>query len=137
MPVLIVGGAGYIGAHMCLLLEEQGIDFVILDDFSSGWREFAKRSDFVEGRLDDHEILNALFASGAITAVLHFAANLDVGDSVRDPVGGHLKVYHPGTGQSVPPLGGLKLGSLVARVQGLLGGDRVCGRFPEGIEDST
>ena len=85
MAILVVGGAGYIGSHMSLLLAQQEIEFVILDDLSSGRREFVEGFELVEGRLDDVELLSTLFSSRNISAVMHFAAFIEVGESVVNP----------------------------------------------------
>ena len=79
MAILVVGGAGYIGSHMCLHLREQQRDVVILDDLSSGIRKFTESYDFYEGDLGDAEILNKIFKAHDIEAVMHFAAHIEVG----------------------------------------------------------
>lgn len=85
MAILVVGGAGYIGSHMCLLLEQQGVEFLILDDLSSGRREAVDGFELIEGRLDDLELLSSIFGSHEITTVMHFAAFIEVGESVKNP----------------------------------------------------
>lgn len=85
MEILVVGGAGYIGSHMGLLLAQEGINFVILDDLSSGRRESIEGFELIEGRLDDVELLSSLFSSRDISAVMHFAAFIEVGESVLNP----------------------------------------------------
>ncbi len=85
MAVLVVGGAGYIGSHMCLLLKEEGEEFVVLDNLSTGHREFVKDYNFYEGDLDDKQLLCKIFKSHNIDTVMHFAAFIEVGESVKDP----------------------------------------------------
>lgn len=86
MPrVLIVGGAGYIGSHMVDMLQSKGYAVTVLDDFSTGYRDAISGVDLVEGRLGDASVLDALFGSQSFDAVMHFAAYIEVGESVREP----------------------------------------------------
>ena len=86
MPrVLIVGGAGYIGSHMVDMLQSKGYAVTVLDDFSTGYRDAISGVELVEGRLGDASVLDAVFASQAFDAVMHFAAYIEVGESVREP----------------------------------------------------
>jgi UDP-glucose-4-epimerase len=84
--ILVTGGAGYIGAHTVKRLVEAGHSPVVLDNLSTGHREFARFCDFVQGDVRDPVILDGLFADRAIDAVVHFAAASQVGESVRDPL---------------------------------------------------
>lgn len=83
-PVLVVGGAGYIGSHTVRLLEERDVPVVVLDDLSSGHRE-AVRCPFVQGSLGDREIVASIFEQWRPRAVMHFAARCLVGESVENP----------------------------------------------------
>jgi len=85
MTVLVVGGAGYIGSHMCLVLSDAGKEVVVLDNLSIGVREFVKDYTFYEGELDNTELLEKIFKAHEIEAVMHFAAHIEVGESVRSP----------------------------------------------------
>ena len=85
MTVLVVGGAGYIGSHMCLLLANAGYEVIVLDNLSTGVREFAQSYIFYEGELDDRELLKNIFQSHDVNTVMHFAAHIDVGESVQNP----------------------------------------------------
>lgn len=85
MRVLITGGAGYIGSHANDYLQEKGIDTIVLDDLSDGHREAVKRGEFVEGSFGDAALLDGIFESGGIDAVIHFAAFASVPDSVTRP----------------------------------------------------
>jgi UDP-glucose 4-epimerase len=85
MRILVVGGAGYIGSHMVLLLEEQGHEVVVLDDLSSGRAEAVLKSKLVIGSTADSPLLDHLFADGKFTAVMHFASFIQVGESVEQP----------------------------------------------------
>jgi UDP-glucose 4-epimerase len=87
--VLVVGGAGYIGSHMVKDLLDTGHDVVILDDLSTGHRELVIGGEFVEGGLGDAVLLDKLFSTHKISAVMHFAAFSLVGESVEKP----LKYY--------------------------------------------
>lgn len=87
--ILVVGGAGYIGSHIVKELVEKE-DVIILDNLSTGHREAVdSRAIFVKGDLGDEEDLKMIFSSYPIDAVMHFAANSLVGESVTDP----LKYY--------------------------------------------
>ena len=85
MAVLVVGGAGYIGSHTCLLLSKAGTEVIVLDNLSTGVREFVQDYTFYEGALDDVELLTKIFKSHQIEAVMHFAAHIEVAESMREP----------------------------------------------------
>jgi len=87
--VLVVGGAGLIGSHTNKALHQDGFDTVVLDNLSSGFKEAVVVGEFVEGDLSDRSLLDTLFLKHEFKAVFHFAAHLDVGESVRNP----LKYY--------------------------------------------
>lgn len=85
MNVLVVGGAGYIGSHMVNLLGANGICVTTLDDLSSGRREAVTYGELVVGNLGDRQLLDKLLSGTTFDAVMHFAAYIDVGESVADP----------------------------------------------------
>ncbi|MEA2064597.1 MAG: UDP-glucose 4-epimerase GalE [Gemmatimonadota bacterium] len=85
MKVLLTGGAGYIGSHVNKLLDSQGIETVVLDNLRHGHREAVGWGRLIEADLLDYEALNEVFASEHFDAVLHFAAYIFVGESVREP----------------------------------------------------
>ena len=89
MNVLVTGGAGYIGAHCCQELAARGFRPVVFDNLSTGHREFVRWGEFCEGDIRDADRLDAVCARFRIEAVLHFAAFIEVGESVADP----LKYY--------------------------------------------
>jgi UDP-glucose 4-epimerase len=89
MRVLVVGGAGYIGAHMCKMLAESGHETVVLDNFSTGHKAAVRWGVLEEMALVDTERLESVFRKYRFDAVMHFAAASIVGESVRDP----LKYY--------------------------------------------
>lgn len=84
--VLVVGGAGYIGSHTCLELAARGYQPVVFDNLSNGHREFVKWGPLEEGDIRDRARLDEVLARYNPAAVLHFAALIEVGESVRDPV---------------------------------------------------
>ncbi|MGE0591036.1 MAG: UDP-glucose 4-epimerase GalE [Vicinamibacterales bacterium] len=86
-PVLVTGGAGYIGSHTVKALRRAGRDVIVYDDLSAGHREAALGVPLIVGDVaDTAAVARALRETGA-TAVVHFAAWLAVADSVRDPAG--------------------------------------------------
>lgn len=84
--VLVVGGAGYIGSHTCLDLANKGYKPVVFDNFSNGHREFVKWGPAEEGDIRDRARLHEVLAKHKPSAILHFAALIEVGESVKDPV---------------------------------------------------
>ena len=89
-PLLITGGAGYIGSHAVLALQEAGYRVVVLDDLSTGFRSAVPDgAAFVEGDAGDADTVGALIAEHGVSAVVHFAGSALVPDSVADP----LKYY--------------------------------------------
>lgn len=83
--VLVCGGAGYIGSHMCKALAAAGLVPVAFDNFSTGHREAVRWGPLCEGDLLEPASLQAAFAAWPVRAVLHFAARSLVGESVREP----------------------------------------------------
>jgi UDP-glucose 4-epimerase len=83
--VLVTGGAGYIGSHVAGLLTETGREVVIYDNLSTGHAWAAQDAELVVGDVGDRERLGAVFAERRFAAVLHFAAHIWVGESVREP----------------------------------------------------
>jgi UDP-glucose-4-epimerase GalE len=83
-PVLVAGGAGYIGSHTVRHLEDQGTEVVVLDNLSTGHRA-AVKSPLEVVDLGDRARLGDVFAKHRPSAVIHFAAKCYVGESVLDP----------------------------------------------------
>lgn len=83
--ILVAGGAGYIGSHTNKLLSESGYDTIVYDNLSTGNLESVKWGRFIEGDLNDLDLLNSVFEKFSIDAVIHFAASAYVGESVVDP----------------------------------------------------
>lgn len=86
MKVLITGGAGYIGSTVASACEDAGHEVVILDDFSTGRREFVRDRAVYEGDFADEALLGRIFAEHAIDAVVHCAAKIVVPESVELPL---------------------------------------------------
>ncbi|HEX5483999.1 MAG TPA: UDP-glucose 4-epimerase GalE [Terriglobia bacterium] len=83
--VLVTGGAGYIGSHTVKRLAREEFEPVVLDDFRSGHRWAAKWGTLAEGKLEDSGFLQRVFAENQPEAVIHFAADIQVGESVANP----------------------------------------------------
>ena len=84
--VLVTGGAGYIGSHVCKALAAGGYRPVVLDDLSTGHRWAVKWGPLVEARIDDRDALQAIVREHRPRAAIHLAAKAYVGESVKDPV---------------------------------------------------
>ncbi|MGA1801803.1 UDP-glucose 4-epimerase GalE [Rhizobium sp. HT1-10] len=84
--ILVVGGAGYIGSHTCLDLANKGFLPVVYDNFSNGHPEFVKWGPVEQGDIRDRARLDEVIARHKPSAILHFAALIEVGESVKDPV---------------------------------------------------
>jgi UDP-glucose 4-epimerase len=87
--ILIVGGAGYIGSHVNKELNKQGYKTVVFDSLVKGHKEAVKWGEFFEGDLANPDQIREVFKKYPIEAVIHFAAFIEVGESVKDP----LKYY--------------------------------------------
>lgn len=85
MRILVCGGAGYIGSHTAKALARAGHEPVVLDNLSYGHREAVRWGPLIEMDLADREGLRDVFQKHSIDAVIHFAAFIAVGESVREP----------------------------------------------------
>ena len=96
-PVLVTGGAGYIGSHTVRLLASQGRKVVVLDNLVYGHRDAIvdPEVELVVGAVGDKALLQDLFTRHRFGAVVHFAAYAFVGESVTDP----LKYYRNNTAE--------------------------------------
>ena len=83
--ILVVGGAGYIGSHMCKYLSKQEYVPVVLDNLCRGHRPAVKWGPLIEGSISDRNLLKRVFAEHRIEAVMHYAAFSYVGESVKHP----------------------------------------------------
>jgi UDP-glucose 4-epimerase len=95
--ILVTGGAGYIGSHVVKVLGERGFPVVVLDNLSTGQREAVLAGELIEGDLADAVMLDRVFEQYRPVAVMHFAAFIEVGESVRVP----LKYYHNNAANAV------------------------------------
>ncbi len=84
--VLVTGGAGFIGSHVCKMLAEYGYTPVTFDNLSTGHLEFVKWGPFVKGDLLNKEELMRVFSDYGIDAVIHLAGKAYVGESVLNPL---------------------------------------------------
>jgi len=89
LKVLITGGAGYIGSHVVKLLKKKGYEPIVVDNLSTGHKEAVKYGKLLVGDLKDKEFLRKVFKEYKLEAVMHFAAHIEVAESVRKP----LKYY--------------------------------------------
>lgn len=93
-PILVTGGAGYIGTHTVLQLLETGHDVIVLDNLSNSRREALERVEALTGKsvtfylgdILDRELLEQIFLTHTIDAVIHFAGLKAVGESVSEPL---------------------------------------------------
>jgi UDP-glucose 4-epimerase len=89
-PVLVTGGAGYIGSHTVLALAGAGIETVVVDDLSTGWREAVPAGiAFHQADIGDEAAMARILGEHRIGTVIHFAGSIRVEESVTDP----LKYY--------------------------------------------
>lgn len=94
MSILIVGGAGYIGSHTVKYFLSKGEDVIVVDNLQTGHRKAVLAQKFYECDIRDKEKLDIVFKENHIDAVIHFAANSLVGESMQKPdVYYHNNVY--------------------------------------------
>ncbi|WP_309752933.1 UDP-glucose 4-epimerase GalE [Novosphingobium sp.] len=97
VPVLVTGGAGYIGAHAVLALADAGWPVAVIDNLTTGFRWAVPDGvPFYQGDIEDAALLARIFAEQGTRAVMHFAGSIIVPESVEDP----LKYYHNNTAKS-------------------------------------
>ena len=97
LPVLVTGGAGYIGSHAVLALADAGWPVAVIDNLVTGFRWAVPESvPFYHGDIEDAALLARIFAEQDTRAILHFAGSVVVPESVSDP----LKYYHNNTAKS-------------------------------------
>jgi UDP-glucose 4-epimerase len=89
MRILVSGGAGYIGSNMTAMLAAEGFEPVVFDNLSKGHRSAVGRAEFARGDLADYELVAETLKRYKVEAVMHFAASIDVRESVEEP----LKYY--------------------------------------------
>jgi len=97
LPVLVTGGAGYIGSHAVLALLDAGWPVCVIDNLVTGFRWAVPEGvPFYEGDIEDEALLARIFAEQGVRAVMHFAGSVVVPESVSDP----LKYYHNNTAKT-------------------------------------
>ena len=89
MRVLVCGGAGYIGSNMTAMLAAEGHEPIVFDNLSKGHRAAVKSAEFAKGDLADYQVIVNTLRRYKIEAVMHFAAFIEVGESIQAP----LKYY--------------------------------------------
>jgi UDP-glucose 4-epimerase len=90
VPVLVTGGAGYIGSHAVLALKDAGWPVAVIDDLSNGSRQVVPDNvPFYEGNVADRSLVDRIFEEERIEAIMHFAGSIVVPESVEQP----LKYY--------------------------------------------
>jgi UDP-glucose 4-epimerase len=90
IPVLVTGGAGYIGSHAVLALKDAGWPVSVIDDLSNGTREVVPGDvPFFDGNIADHPLVDQILREQRIGAIMHFAGSIVVPESVEQP----LKYY--------------------------------------------
>src|SRR5439155_651822 len=87
VPVLVTGGAGYIGSHAMLALKDAGWSVSVIDNLSNGVREAVPDGvPFYEGSIADQALVKRIFAEQNIQAIMHFAGSIVVPESVEKPL---------------------------------------------------
>ncbi len=94
MSILVTGGAGYIGSHTCIEMQNAGYDVIVIDNLDNSSDESLKRVEKITGKpvkfykedVRDREALKKIFTENKIEAVIHFAGLKAVGESVREPM---------------------------------------------------
>ena len=94
MSILVTGGAGYIGSHTCIEMQNAGYDVVVIDNLDNSNKEALNRVEKITGKpvkfyeedVRNKEALRKIFKENNIEAVIHFAGLKAVGESVREPL---------------------------------------------------
>ncbi len=94
MSILVTGGAGYIGSHTCIEMQNAGYDVIVIDNLDNSSEESLKRVEKITGKpvkfykedVRNKEALRKIFSENDIEAVIHFAGLKAVGESVREPI---------------------------------------------------
>ena len=83
--ILVTGGAGYIGSHMVKTLLDAGLGVVTIDNLSGGYRDAVIGGSFIEGDISDPQLVQRVLTEHQVSAVMHFASFIQVGESVVNP----------------------------------------------------
>ena len=94
MAILVTGGAGYIGSHTCIEMQNAGYEVIVVDNLDNSSKESLARVESITGKavkfyeedLRNKEALRQIFSDNEIEAVIHFAGLKAVGESVREPI---------------------------------------------------
>lgn len=94
MSILVTGGAGYIGSHTCIEMQNAGYDVIVVDNLDNSSKESLNRVEKITGKavkfyeedVRDKAALRKIFSDNKIEAVIHFAGLKAVGESVREPI---------------------------------------------------
>jgi len=92
--ILITGGAGYVGSHLCVALHDAGYEPIIIDNFSNSYKDTLYKIEkiiglkivSIEGDIRDYNLLDSLFSKYNISAVIHCAALKSVNESIHKPI---------------------------------------------------
>jgi UDP-glucose-4-epimerase GalE len=103
-PILVTGGAGYIGAHTCKALSEAGYTPVTYDNLSTGHVDFVRWGPFIEGNIGDIANVTETCRAYGVVAAIHFAADAIVEESVIEPA----KYYRNNVASALSLLDGLR-----------------------------
>ena len=88
MSILVSGGAGYIGSHMCHELADLGRETVVIDNLTTGFRwALPSTARLIVGDIGDQDLVRTAIDRYGVTAVIHFAGSIVVPESVADPLG--------------------------------------------------
>ncbi len=97
VPVLVTGGAGYIGSHAVLALKDAGWQVAVVDNLTTGFRfAIPDGVPLYEGDVEDGALIARIIAEQKVGAIMHFAGSIIVPESVENP----LKYYHNNTAKS-------------------------------------
>ena len=81
MTILVTGGAGYIGSHFVRLLERENLEFLILDNFTTGHKDFVKNKKYLELDLKNEDDLFEKLEDESLSSIVHFAGSSLVAES--------------------------------------------------------
>lgn len=92
--ILITGGAGYVGSHLCVTLHDAGYEPIIIDNFSNSYKDTPDKIGqiighnivSIEGDIRDYNLLDSIFSQYNISAVIHCAALKSVNESIHKPI---------------------------------------------------
>jgi UDP-glucose-4-epimerase GalE len=84
--VLVTGGAGYIGSHICKELAKNGFTPIVIDNLSSGHKDFVKWGPLIVGDITNKQELKNVFSNFDIKLVIHLAAKASVNESMSNPI---------------------------------------------------